>query len=61
MHMDQQSPLVDGLSLKELGESVLVEIEPLRKRINFLKHVEYRIISKVQICVSKIWGARNIL
>ncbi|XP_056592032.1 sorting nexin-8 [Triplophysa dalaica] len=46
MHMDQQSPLVDGLSLKELGDSVLVEIEPLRRRIHFLKHVEYRIISK---------------
>ncbi|KAI7811352.1 sorting nexin-8 isoform X2 [Triplophysa rosa] len=46
MHMDQQNPLVDGLSLKGLGDSVLVEIEPQRKRIPFLKHVEYRIISK---------------
>ncbi|XP_073722251.1 sorting nexin-8 isoform X2 [Misgurnus anguillicaudatus] len=46
MHMGQQNPLVDGLSLKELGDSVLVEIEEQRKKMSFLKHVEYRIISK---------------
>ncbi|XP_067298908.1 sorting nexin-8 [Pseudorasbora parva] len=46
MHLGQQSPLVDGLSLKELGDSVLVEIEPQRKGLPFLKHVEYRIVSK---------------
>ncbi|XP_051993907.1 sorting nexin-8 [Xyrauchen texanus] len=45
MHLGQQIPL-DGLSLKELGDSVLVEIEPQRKGLPFLKHVEYRIISK---------------
>ncbi|KAA0722514.1 Sorting nexin-8 [Triplophysa tibetana] len=57
MHMDQQNPLVDGLSLKELGDSVLVEIEPLRKRIHFLKHVEYRIISKCfQIPVHRMFS-----
>ncbi|ROI15944.1 Sorting nexin-8 [Anabarilius grahami] len=46
MHLGQQTPLVDGLSLKELGDSVLVEIEPRRKGLSFLKHVEYRIVSK---------------
>ncbi|XP_067260989.1 sorting nexin-8 [Chanodichthys erythropterus] len=46
MHLGQQSPLVDGLSLKELGDSVLVEIEPRKKGLAFLKHVEYRIVSK---------------
>ncbi|KAG1927717.1 sorting nexin-8 [Pimephales promelas] len=46
MHLGQQSALVDGLSLKELGDSVLVEIEPQRKGLSFLKHVEYRIVSK---------------
>ncbi|XP_051561106.1 sorting nexin-8 isoform X2 [Myxocyprinus asiaticus] len=45
MHLGQKIPL-DGLSLKELGDSVLVEIEPQRKGLPFLKHVEYRIISK---------------
>ncbi|TRY85741.1 hypothetical protein DNTS_031922 [Danionella cerebrum] len=46
MHLGQQGPVVDGLSLKELGDSVLVEIEPRRKGLPFLKHVEYRIVSK---------------
>uniref|UniRef100_A0A671KUX4 Sorting nexin-8-like n=1 Tax=Sinocyclocheilus anshuiensis TaxID=1608454 RepID=A0A671KUX4_9TELE len=46
MHLGQQNPVVDGLSLKELGDSVLVEIELRRKGLPFLKHVEYRIISK---------------
>uniref|UniRef100_A0A673GMN8 PX domain-containing protein n=1 Tax=Sinocyclocheilus rhinocerous TaxID=307959 RepID=A0A673GMN8_9TELE len=46
MHLGQQNPVVDGLSLKELGDSVLVEIEPRRKGLPFLKHVEYRIVSK---------------
>ncbi|KAK7162094.1 hypothetical protein R3I94_004671 [Phoxinus phoxinus] len=46
MHLGQQSALVDGLSLKELGDSVLVEIESRRKGLPFLKHVEYRIVSK---------------
>ncbi|XP_056305491.1 sorting nexin-8 [Danio aesculapii] len=46
MHLGQQGPLMDGLSLKELGDSVLVEIEPRRKGLPFLKHVEYRIVSK---------------
>jgi len=49
MHLGQQSALVDGLSLKELGDSVLVEIEPQRKGLSFLKHVEYRIVSKVNL------------
>uniref|UniRef100_A0A671RVU5 PX domain-containing protein n=1 Tax=Sinocyclocheilus anshuiensis TaxID=1608454 RepID=A0A671RVU5_9TELE len=46
MHLGQQNPVVDGISLKELGDSVLVEIEPRRKGLPFLKHVEYRIVSK---------------
>ncbi|XP_016106115.1 sorting nexin-8 [Sinocyclocheilus grahami] len=46
MHLGQQNPVVDGLSLKELGDSVLVELELRRKGLPFLKHVEYRIVSK---------------
>uniref|UniRef100_A0A8C1WIC8 Sorting nexin 8b n=1 Tax=Cyprinus carpio TaxID=7962 RepID=A0A8C1WIC8_CYPCA len=46
MHLGQQNPMVDGLSLKELGDSVLVELELRRKGLPFLKHVEYRIVSK---------------
>ncbi len=49
MHLGQQNPVVDGLSLKELGDSVLVEIESRRKGLPFLKHVEYRIVSKVNL------------
>lgn len=51
MPLGQKNPVVDGLSLKELGDSVLVEIEPQRKGLPFLKHVKYRIVSKVNsIC-----------
>ncbi|XP_052401373.1 sorting nexin-8-like isoform X8 [Carassius gibelio] len=46
MHLGQQNAVVDGLSLKELGDSVLVETELRRKGLPFLKHVEYRIVSK---------------